>query len=93
MTSMDADAVLATTPTSSAMAVGDELSVFDTRSGQAVSLNRTAAAVYQEIDGIRPVRDIVTRVAATFGQPEHDVEADILAALDAMAEAGLLSDG
>jgi hypothetical protein len=87
---MRPEMVLAVAPDVTTMAVGDELSAFHTGTGRALSLNRTAAAVYAEVDGRSRVRDIVDRLAASYRLPIESIERDVLDALAALVAAGML---
>ncbi len=67
---------------------GDELLVYDGRTGMAHQLNRTAAAVFRLSDGTRDARDLARDVAAEIGGPaDEDL---VLLALDELGGAGLL---
>jgi Coenzyme PQQ synthesis protein D (PqqD) len=65
----------------------DELVVYDTATHRAHCLNATAALVFLHSDGRRSVRDLAVLVAGTSADAD---EAPVHAALERLAEAGLL---
>lgn len=87
---MKAEVVLTVAPDVTTMTVGDEISAFHSGTGRALSLNRTAAAVYAEVDGHSRVHDIVNRLAASYALPVEAIEGDVLDALTALVAAGML---
>jgi Coenzyme PQQ synthesis protein D (PqqD) len=65
----------------------DELVVYDTAAHRAHCLNATAALVFRHCDGRRSIRDLAALVAGTSADTD---EAPVHAALESLAEAGLL---
>jgi hypothetical protein len=87
---MEPGTVLAVTQSVSTMPVGDELSVFDRDSGVALSLNRTAAEVFEHIDGHGRLGDVVDRLAGVYGVESGRIRDDVLHVVRALVSAGIV---
>lgn len=79
---MELDTVLMVSPRVSVLPIGDELSLFDDSTGQALALNRTAADILALVDGSATLADIATIVARAYDRPQ-DEAADAVAAVAA----------
>ena len=55
-----------------------------------VELNPSAAAILQQVDGTRCVRDIARTLAATFDASEEELDSDVRALCGVMFERGFL---
>lgn len=77
-------------PTVREMALGDELSLFDTATGTALALNGTARDVWALVDGHSPVEDIVATLAASYRVDPARIDGDVRAAVAALTAAGVL---
>jgi hypothetical protein len=71
---MDPHTVLALAPGVSMLALGDDLSVFNSGTGQTLALNRTAADILALVDGTTSLAQISTIVATAYEQPAAEVE-------------------
>ncbi len=70
---------------------GEETAFLDPKTGQVVSLNPTAAAIWYLCDGRRDAGAIAREVAQAF--PDRDqasIQADVSRALDDLAARGLI---
>ena len=77
-------------PTVSVMALDDELSLFDARTGTAMTLNRTAADIFHLLDGTTSADDLVAELARAYGLEPADIRADVESALTDLAAAGVI---
>jgi hypothetical protein len=68
----------------------DDVLVFDPVSDRAVSLNRTAAAVWALCDGTRSVEQLAGEATTSLGEPVSPELVDF--ALDELAASGLLAE-
>jgi len=69
--------------------IGDEAIVYDGKTHEAHSLNRTAALVFQHVDGKSQLPEIAGKVGADLGRAADDRLVKV--ALDRLAAAGLLT--
>jgi len=65
--------------------------LYDPASDRAHLLNRTAAAVWDLVDGATPLAAIADELAAAGGLAAEDARSDAAAALDRLDAAGLLA--
>lgn len=72
------------------MEMGEDVSVFDPATGQAVALNRTAADVFALADGTTPVAQIAQTLATAYDTTPEAITADVAAAVGSLTEAGVL---
>ncbi|GEM_PF-6221000 len=72
------------------MALGDELSLFDSATGRAVALNSTARDVWALADGQTSVVEVIDTLARAYGVPPEDIADDVRRTLDLLAEAGVI---
>lgn len=77
-------------PTVSTMPLGDELSIFDSATGRAFALNRTAADVFALADGRTTMTEIVGILSRAYDAEPADVAADVALVVRELTEAGLL---
>lgn len=70
--------------------LGDELSVFDTATGTALALNRTARDIWALADGKSDVDDIVAILAKAYGTAPDSIAAEVHAAVAELTAAGVL---
>ena len=77
-------------PTVREMALGNELSLFDTATGRALALNGTARDVWALVDGATTVVDIVGTLGRAYGVEAVAIDADVREALDQLAVAGVV---
>lgn len=70
--------------------VGDELVLYAPDSGQAVSLNRSAGAVWNLCDGDKSLLDISALLAEWSGCSGCDIMSDIMAAVAHLRQSGLV---
>jgi bifunctional enzyme CysN/CysC len=73
--------------------IDGELVLLDTASGALHVLNPVAAAVWGELDGVRPVEAIVADLSVETGEDVARVGADVTDFLERLANTGLLSGG
>jgi Coenzyme PQQ synthesis protein D (PqqD) len=71
--------------------VGEEVIVYDLASNRAHSLNRTAALVFEKLDGKRPIDAVAKDLVKTLGQPAS--KKLVAAAVNELASADLLRPG
>jgi hypothetical protein len=71
--------------------IDGEVVLLDTSSGALHVLNRTAAAVWSELDGERRVDMIVADLSAASGADASQVRADVIGFLSELGRAGLLA--
>lgn len=77
-------------PELSTAELGDELSVFHAGTGDALSLNRTAADVFALADGSTTVEEAVRVLSRAYGVPAEDIAADVADAVRLLRDAGVL---
>lgn len=70
--------------------LGDELSVFDTSTGVAVALNRTAADVVALADGTSTLGDVIGILARAYAVAPSAIEQEVRAVIEQLTEAGVL---
>jgi hypothetical protein len=87
---MTAARVLAQAPGWRVLPVGDEVSLFDSASGQALRLNRTASDVYSLADGERTEDELVSALAEAYGLSPEDIAQDVAVGLDQLVDCGAL---
>lgn len=85
-----AEAVNVPAPTVSALPLGDELSLFDARTGTAITLNRTAADVFALSDGQTRVSEIVGVLARAYAVEPASIEADVIGVVRELIASGVL---
>jgi len=71
----------------------DELTVFDTRTGTAVALNRTAADIVVLADGVSTVSDVVATLARSYAVDPSTIEQEVARVVEELTEAGILVRG
>ena len=74
-------------------AIDDEIVVMSLATGDFFSLEGTARAAWQLIDGSRDLPALVTALAAQFDAPAQTIAPDIAAFVAQLQAAGLLRDG
>jgi hypothetical protein len=84
------EAVLSLSPTVSMSPVGEELTAFDSASGTAVSLNRTATQIAVLSDGHTSIADIVQLMASAYAVDAESVRTPVLEACDVLVRLGVL---
>jgi hypothetical protein len=77
-------------PTVSSIALDDELSVFDSATGTALTLNRTASDVFALADGHTTVAEAVTILARAYGVEPGEIAGQVAEAARTLREAGVL---
>lgn len=82
--------VLRQAPGWRALAVGDEVSLFDATTGQALRLNRTAADVYALADGEHTMDELVAVLARAYGVPPQSIAQDVANGVQELLTAGAL---
>lgn len=70
--------------------VGDETSLFDSSTGRAVRLNRTATDLYSLADGQRTQDDMVSVLAEGYGVLPQDIADDVATGVDQLVGCGAL---
>lgn len=75
-----------------AFRVLDDLSsiAVDAASGEAHALTAVATAVFERCDGTMSAGQIVDEIVDIFDAPREDVERDVIAFLDDLADRGLI---
>lgn len=68
----------------------DELSVFDTTTGTALALNRTAADVLAFADGTTSVGELVRTLAQAYQVEPDDIVDDVHGVVAQLADAGVI---
>lgn len=74
-------------------AIDDEIVVMSLATGDFFSLEGTARAAWDLIDGSRDLPALVTALAGQFAAPEQTIGPDIEAFVAQLQAAGLLRDG
>ena len=69
----------------------DELVVYSPASSQAVSLNRTARAIWELCDGTRDIEAICLELSEAAGTTPQSIRSDVEAALKELDGLGLLA--
>lgn len=77
-------------PTVSVMALDDELSLFDARTGTAMTLNRTASDIFHLLDGMSSADDLVAVLARAYGVEPAEINEDVESTLTELAAAGVI---
>jgi len=67
-----------------------ELSLFDSATGTAIALNRTARDVWALVDGECEIDELVAILARAYGTSPEAIGSEVRATLDALSEAGVL---
>lgn len=70
----------------------DELTVFDTRTGTAVALNRTAADILALADGTSTVSDVVATLARNYAVEPSGIADEVRRVVRELTAAGILVD-
>ncbi len=71
--------------------IDGELVLLNTSTGALHVLNPVAAAIWSELDGARPVEQIVAELSEAAGADRARVRQDVIRYLDELGEKGLLS--
>lgn len=77
-------------PSVRSMPLDDELSIFDSATGSAFALNRTAADVFALADGHTSVGEIVEILATVYAAEPADLAPDVERVVTQLTGAGLL---
>ena len=77
-------------PTVSQVELDDELSLFDSRTGTALALNRTASDVWALADGRSSVQEVVATLARAYGVTAESIVDQVREVLDTLTRAGVL---
>ena len=67
---------------------GSELVLFNTKTNSSLYLNETAALIWQNLDGIRTVADVVATIQANY--PNESVADDILHVVRSLQSSGFV---
>ncbi len=67
----------------------DEKIILDTDSGKFISLNNTGSEIYEEIDGIKSVNDIILRLSEKY-DGSQEINEDILSFINMLFEKRLI---
>jgi len=67
----------------------DEKIILDTDSGKFISLNNTGSEIYEEIDGIKSVNDIILRLSEKY-DINQEINEDILSFINMLFEKRLI---
>ena len=67
----------------------DEKIILDTDSGKFISLNNTGSEIYEEIDGIKSVNDIILRLSEKY-DGNQEINEDILSFINMLFEKRLI---
>jgi hypothetical protein len=70
--------------------IDGELVLLDTSSGALHLLNRTAAAIWSELDGERDLQTIVSELSSDAGVDRDRVSADVIELIDQLGRSHLL---
>ena len=68
----------------------DELTVFDSRTGTAVALNRTAADIFALADGVSTLSEVVATLARNYAVEPSTIADDVRRVVRELTEAGIL---
>jgi hypothetical protein len=90
---MDPQTVLELAPAVSVLPLGDELSVFNARTGRTLALNRTAADILALVDGSTSLAQISTVVASAYRLREPDGETAVGEVAEALLRHGAVTVG
>ncbi len=71
--------------------VDDERVLLDSEKNLIHKLNMTASVIWDLCDGATSVDEIATRVGADFGTPREEIEADVRALIEQLAQLGVVS--
>ncbi len=77
-------------PDASAHPLDDEVVLYTPSDGQAFVLNRTAARVWALCDGTRTDAELAREIAATYGEDEAQVLADVRELIQGLLAARLV---
>ena len=72
--------------------VGDGGVLVDEEAGRGYPVNSTASLIWQLLDSVSPIGDIVDDVTSTFGAPRADVAANVHSLVRTFGELGLLDN-
>jgi hypothetical protein len=84
------DTVLALSPTVSTLPVGEGLTIFDSATSTAISLNPTAADIAALADGTASVDDVVRILSETYRVDREAVRPHIVDACNHLVELNVL---
>jgi hypothetical protein len=78
------------TPGIEQQAIGDEITLYNPVTHQALVLNATASDVWRLSDGEHDIEEIVRLLASSYGTEPGEIRADVLSAIEAFRAAGFL---
>lgn len=81
--------VIGRVPTVREVELEDETALYDSRSRQAIVLNRTASDIWTLLDGSRDLDEIVATLAEAYQVASGDIRTDVEALLDRLMGARL----
>jgi hypothetical protein len=84
------DALGTPAPTVSTVEIGDELTAFDSATGTALTLNRTASDLFALADGQTTVSEAVAVLARAYEVAPAAITEDVAAAVRELRTAGFL---
>ena len=84
------DALGVPAPTVSTVELGDELTAFDSATGSALTLNRTASDLFALADGRTTVSEAVGVLSAAYGVASSEIADDVARAVRDLHAAGFL---
>ena len=84
------DALGVPAPTVSTLELGDELTAFDSATGTALTLNRTASDLFALADGQTTVSEAAEVLARAYGVAPADIADDVMGAVRELRTAGFL---
>tara|TARA_B100002019_G_C20980873_1_gene455756 strand:+ start:165 stop:455 length:291 start_codon:yes stop_codon:yes gene_type:complete len=67
----------------------EEKIIMDTDSGKFISINNTGSVIYEEIDGIKSVNDIILKLSERYGK-SSELNEDILSFINLLFEKRLI---
>ena len=67
----------------------EEKIIMDTDSGKFISINNTGSVIYEEIDGVKSVNDIILKLSERYGK-SSELNEDILSFINLLFEKRLI---
>lgn len=90
---MDPETVLVVAPAVSVLPLGEDLSVYNARTGHTLALNRTAADILALVDGSTSLAQISTLVATAYQRPVDETETVVREVADSLLLHGAVTVG
>lgn len=72
--------------------LGEEISLYHATNEEVTMLNVTASDLWRLLDGETSLQEVIRLLAAAYGKGEDEIAAEVTAAVDRLAGAGLIEE-